>query len=246
MLGSVIRGTKSDTNRHHRHGIADRALVSSAGGVSPTRQKKYQSKFLDHFLELEAVKVHGGNQGRQALLIVDLQRGVIGSCVAQDETLERIRQLAAGARRGGVPVIWVRHHDEADLPSGSDGWHLVDDPTPQPGEPIVDKAYFDAFADTDLEARLKELGVERLLLCGVQTDACIRSTFYGGLYRGYPVTLISDGHTTEDMRQWGLTFAPEAAIAVLNQHASESALPGVSGTVATTAEVLGVLAELAR
>lgn len=182
-------------------------------------------------------------KGRQALLIVDLQRGVVGSCVGQEETLARIRQLAIGARRAGVPVIWVRHHDADGLPLESDGWQLVDDPAPQAGEPVVDKAYFDAFAGTDLEARLKELGVERLLLCGVQTDACIRSTFYGGLYHGYPVTLVSDAHTTEDMRQWGLPFAPEAAIAVLNQHASETVLPGVAGAVATTAEILDGLAE---
>lgn len=188
-----------------------------------------------------ASNVSDEKEGRPALLIVDLQRGVIGSCVASAETLERIGQLAAAARRAGVPVVWVRHQDKDNLPAGSDGWQLVDDPAPEPGEPIIDKAYFDAFAGTDLEARLRELGVGRVLLCGAQTDACIRSTFYGGLYHGYPVTLVSDAHTTEDMRQWGLPFAPEAAIAVLNQHASESVLPGVAGAVATTAELLDAL-----
>ena len=58
------------------------------------------------------------------------------------------------------------------------------------------------------------------------TDACIRCTIHGGLARGYDVTLVSDAHTTEDMRQWGSSIGPEEAIAYLNMVWSHTSAPG--------------------
>ena len=173
---------------------------------------------------------------RTALLVVDVQVDVMSSCIDADTTIANVATLVEQARSAGVPVIWVRHSAENELVRGTPGWEIVPQLQPAEGEPVVDKRYGDSFAETDLADRLDQVGADAFVLCGAQTDACIRSTFYGGIYRGYPVTLVTDAHTTEDMREFGVPYAPESSIAVLNTQADFTRLPGVSGSTTTTAE----------
>lgn len=173
---------------------------------------------------------------RPALLVVDVQVDVMATCIDAEQTIGNIASLVEGARAAGTPVIWVRHNADRELLKGTPGWEIVPELQPAEGEPIVDKRYGDSFAETDLAERLAEVGADSYLLCGAQTDACIRSTFYGGIYRGYPVTLVTDAHTTEDMREWGAGFSPEQSIAVLNLQAEHTTLPGLRGAVTTSAE----------
>ncbi|MEZ5094745.1 MAG: cysteine hydrolase family protein [Nocardioides sp.] len=179
------------------------------------------------------------NSPTTGLLVVDVQNDVMGSSVNRDQVIANIGSLVDRARERGVPVVWVRHHAERELQLGTPGWEIVPELTPADGEPIVDKAFSDSFAQTDLEDVLKAAGIGGLVLCGAQTDACVRNTFYGGLYRGYPMTLVADAHTTEDMQQWGVGYTPEQSIAVLNAQAAFTVLPDVRGAVTTTAEAFG-------
>ena len=95
------------------------------------------------------------------------------------------------------------------------------------------KIYGDSFEDTDLEARLAELGVGRLVVAGAQTDACIRSTLHGAFTRGYDVTLVGDAHTTEDHSEYGAP-SPEQVIAHTNLYWKYQTAPGrTAGTVST-------------
>jgi hypothetical protein len=55
--------------------------------------------------------------------------------------------------------------------------------------------------------------------------------------RGYDATLVSDAHTTEDLREWGFPVTPEESIAYTNSYWSWAAAPGRQGTVTPTAEV---------
>jgi nicotinamidase-related amidase len=171
-----------------------------------------------------------------ALLVVDVQNDVMDASIRRDETVANIATLVERARSSEVPVVWIRHHAEEELVLGTDGWQIVPELVPAEGEPIVEKTFGDSFAETELGEVLSAKDVDALVLCGAQTDACIRSTFYGALYRGFPVTLVSDAHTTEDMRQWGMEFSPEQSIAVLNAQAGFTRLPDVQGGVTTTAE----------
>jgi nicotinamidase-related amidase len=171
-----------------------------------------------------------------ALLVVDVQNDVMTSSINRDQVVATIASLVDRARASGVPVVWVRHHAEQELQEGTPGWEIVPELVPAADEPIVEKAFGDSFAETDLAGVLSARGVDSLVLCGAQTDACIRSTFYGALYRGYPVTLVSDAHTTEDMREWGMEFSPEQSIAVLNAQAAHTVLPDVRSTTVTAAE----------
>jgi nicotinamidase-related amidase len=137
-----------------------------------------------------------------ALLVVDVQRGVVEEAHERDAVVATIVGLVAKARRELVPVVWVQHSDE-ELVEGTDNWRIVAELTPDDAEPLVRKRYGDSFEGTTLETVLSGLSVGRLVVVGAQTDACIRSTLHGAFVRGYDTTLVSDAHTTEDQTAWG-------------------------------------------
>jgi nicotinamidase-related amidase len=170
-------------------------------------------------------------RSNSALLVVDVQNGVVAGAPRRDEVIANIKALVDRARCENVPVIWVQHSDD-DLEQGTEKWQYVPELVRDEGEPVVHKRYGDSFEATDLESLLAERGVGRLVVTGAQTDACIRSTLHGALVRGYDTTLVSDAHTTEDLTQWGAP-PPEQVIAHTNLYWSDQTAPGrTAGTVA--------------
>lgn len=176
------------------------------------------------------------NRPRTALLVIDVQNDVVGEAYERDRVVATIGGLVDRARAEAVPVVWVQHSDDG-LPQGTPGWEIVPELAPADGEARVHKRFGDSFEATDLEERLAEHGVGRLVVTGAQTDACIRSTLHGALVRGYDATLVSDGHTTEDMRRFGMPIGPEESIAYTNTYWGHTAAPGRTGTVTSAAEV---------
>jgi nicotinamidase-related amidase len=172
------------------------------------------------------------NRENSALLVVDVQRGVVAGAHERDAVVANIGSLVEKARRERVAVVWVQHSDE-QLASGSDDWQIVPELTPGDAEPLVAKRYGDCFEDTTLESVLSGLGVGRLVVVGAQTDACIRSTLHGALVRGYDATLVSDAHTTEDHTEWGAP-PPDQVIAHTNLYWTYQTAPGrTAGTIET-------------
>jgi len=172
------------------------------------------------------------NRPNTALLVVDVQNGVVNGAHEREAVVANIAGLVDKARSEQVPVVWVRHSDE-QLARGSDVWQIVAELTPGEDEPLVEKSYGDSFEDTTLETVLSGLGVGRLVVTGAQTDACIRSTLHGAFVRGYDATLVSDAHTTEDQTAWGAP-APEQVIAHTNLYWTYQTAPGrKAGTVET-------------
>lgn len=170
-----------------------------------------------------------------ALVVVDVQKGVVAEAHDRDAVVANISSLVERARASDVPVVWVQHADEY-LTEGSEAWEIVDELTPAGGEPVVHKNYGDSFDATDLEDLLAERGVGHLVVTGAQTDACIRSTLHGAVVRGYDATLVSDAHTTEDQSEWGAP-PPADVIAFTNLYWRHHAAPGRRGGTVTTAEV---------
>jgi nicotinamidase-related amidase len=165
-----------------------------------------------------------------ALLVIDVQNGVVAEAHNRDAVVANIAELVGKARREHVPVVWVQHSDEG-LARGSDEWRIVPELTPDPAEPLVEKNYGDSFEDTNLESLLAERGVGRLIVTGAQTDACIRSTLHGAFVRGYDTTLVKDAHTTEDQTRWGAP-PPDQVIAHTNLYWTYQEAPGrTAGTV---------------
>jgi nicotinamidase-related amidase len=178
------------------------------------------------------------NRRGTALLVVDVQRGVVAEAHERDAVVANLSRLVDAARRSDVPVVWVQHADE-HLVKGSDPWRIVPELDPGDAEPVIEKAYGDAFEATELESVLAERGVGQLLLAGAETDACIRSTLHGALVRGYDTTLVSDAHTTCDQSAWGAP-PPEQVIAHTNLYWSGQTAPGrTAGTVETAAVDFG-------
>jgi len=167
-----------------------------------------------------------------ALLVVDVQNGVVESAHDRDGVVANIARLVDKARHEQVPVVWVQHSDE-DLARGSDAWQIVPELKPDDAEPLIEKSYGDSFEATTLESALSELRAGRLVIVGAQTDACIRSTLHGAFVRGYDATLVSDAHTTEDHTQWGAP-PPDQVIAHTNLYWTYHSAPGrTAGTVKT-------------
>ena len=170
-----------------------------------------------------------------ALVVIDVQNGVVAEAVARDSVISNINTLVDKARSEGVPVVWVQHSGEG-LAKGSQEWEYVPELKRDDSEPLVHKTYGDSFEDTDLEAVLAKAGVGRLVVTGAQTDACIRSTIHGALVRGYDVTLVEDAHTTEDQTEWGAP-PPEQVIAHTNLYWNEQSAPGRKGGTVPTKDV---------
>jgi nicotinamidase-related amidase len=170
-----------------------------------------------------------------ALLVVDVQNGVVANAINRDAVIANISTLIGKARAAQVPVIWVQHSDD-ELPENSDGWRYVPELRRQESEALVHKRHGDSFEDTTLEAELAQREVGRLVVTGAQTDACIRSTIHGAFTRGYDTVLVSDAHTTEDYSQYGLPPA-DKVIAHTNMYWSWQSAPGRTASVVETAGV---------
>jgi nicotinamidase-related amidase len=172
------------------------------------------------------------NRPKTALLVVDVQNGVVEGAHGRDAVVANVGNLVEKARRENVPVVWVQHSDEG-LAKGSDEWRIVPELAPDEAEPLIEKNYPDSFEDTTLETVLSGLEVGRLVVVGAQTDECVRSTLHGAFVRGYDATLVKDAHTTEDQTEWGAP-PPDQVIAHTNLYWTHHRAPGrTAGTVET-------------
>lgn len=167
-----------------------------------------------------------------ALVVIDVQNGVVAGSPNRDEVVANVARLVDRARQQDVPVVWIQHSDD-DLLEGSPEWQYVPELTRADTEPLIAKNWGDSFEDTDLAEVLAEHKVGRLVVCGAQTDACIRSTLHGAVVRGYDAVLVSDAHTTEDLTEWGAPPSQDI-IAFTNLYWSGHRAPGRQGGTTTT------------
>lgn len=168
------------------------------------------------------------NPSRAALLAIDLQNeyrpGAAWPCVDYDGILARTAALMAGARAAGVPVIhvqaWVTPEERAGYAlqeetlapehrsaiAASEGAGICAEVAPAPGDLVHHKRWPSAFRETDLEARLRAMGVEELLITGVLTESCVTGTTFDAVYSGFRCWLVKDccGSMTETMHRTGM------------------------------------------
>ncbi|MBF9073738.1 isochorismatase family protein [Streptacidiphilus fuscans] len=170
-----------------------------------------------------------------ALLVIDVQNDVVAKAHERERVIANINTLVEKARTEDVPVVWVQHSGEG-LQRDTDPWQYVPELVRLDGEPLVHKSYGDSFEDTDLEARLAERGVGRVVVTGAQTDACVRSTLHGAMVRGYDVTLVGDAHTTQDLTAYGAP-PPSQVIAHTNLYWQYTSAPGRKGETVEAAKV---------
>jgi nicotinamidase-related amidase len=172
---------------------------------------------------------------RTALLVVDVQNGVVEGAHERDAVVANIAELVGRARRAGTDVVWVQHNSE-ELVAGEERWAVVPELDRREEEPLVQKRYGDSFEDTELERLLAERGVGSLVVVGAQTDACVRSTLHGALTRGYDALLVADAHTTEDLTAYGAP-PPAQVIAHTNLYWRLQSAPRRTAATLRTEEV---------
>ncbi|WP_407168156.1 isochorismatase family protein [Bradyrhizobium sp. ORS 111] len=142
-----------------------------------------------------------------ALIVVDLQNGLLGSSFIHPiaEVVARASALAAAFRRRGLPVALVNvdgsapgRTERAPRHSGPlpDGWtDLLPELDRQASDIVVTKRTWGAFASTDLERRLKERGVTQVVITGVATGTGVEATARQAYEAGFNVTLAADAMT---------------------------------------------------
>lgn len=138
--------------------------------------------------------------GDTALLVVDMQLGNVASAYRKDEVVALVEGLIAAARAAATPVIFVQHEEEAwpSMRRGGADWQFVPSLTPDTGELVIHKRASDAFYDTPLREELTARGVRHLVVAGVMSELCIDATCRRASSEGFAVTLVADGHTTEE------------------------------------------------
>ncbi len=142
-----------------------------------------------------------------ALIVIDLQEGIVGGKFVHpiDEIVERTCALIDVFRARRLPVVLVNVAGRAPGctergPRGSlsfaEGWtNLLPQLNQQPGDLIVTKHSWGAFATTDLESKLKARGVTQVVLAGVATSGGVEATARQTYEHGFNVTLALDAMT---------------------------------------------------
>jgi len=110
-----------------------------------------------------------------ALIVIDMQTALINAHPYNEAAvIENIVKLLHLSRERQIPIIYVRHDGGSgdELESGSDGWQILKEIAPEPGDKIIDKKYNSIFRKTELREYLEKSGKKNLILCGMQTEYC--------------------------------------------------------------------------
>lgn len=137
----------------------------------------------------------------KALLIIDMQKGSFTTatpCFKTDEVVQQINQLSAQFREFGNPVIYIQHDGSKHncyVPNTSE-WEILSELNVETSDLIIAKTANDSFYRTKLEDKLKEFGVNELVITGCATDFCVESTIQSALVRDFDIIVVEDAHTT--------------------------------------------------
>ncbi|TDP94805.1 cysteine hydrolase family protein [Labedaea rhizosphaerae] len=149
----------------------------------------------------------------EALIIGDVQVGIVGFIPAAEGVLPPLAAAVAAARAKGVPVIYVRvalRADRAEVPARNpvatwmfEQGDLLQESSPQtavhpaiapqPGEPVLTKRRGSAFHGTDLDGILRARGITGVTLAGIATSGVVLATVIDAVERDYAITVLRDG-----------------------------------------------------
>jgi ureidoacrylate peracid hydrolase len=151
-----------------------------------------------------------------------------------------IQQLVDAAHAAGTTVVWLRdeHADESDTEfrkriihclKGSWGTQIVDSLRPGPNDIVLPKSTYSGFFRTPLHELLQQRGIKTLLITGVVTNICVRSTSHDAFFLGYDVLVpeqcvsaTSDREQASSLYDIGRNFGAITTLdAVLAQFAQQ-------------------------
>ncbi|HET9714784.1 MAG TPA: cysteine hydrolase family protein [Pseudolabrys sp.] len=155
-------------------------------------------------LQMAGVKQAPANLSDAAVVIIDAQNEYVSGrlpLAGVNTALARLADLLAAARAAGAPII---HVAQRGRPGGlfdpeSPNFQFAAQAAPHSGEPVVEKPLPNAFAKTDLDAKLQAIGKKTLVIAGFMTHMCVSATIRSALDHGYHVTVASDAVATRDL-----------------------------------------------
>ena len=139
-----------------------------------------------------------------ALIMVDCQntyrRGIM-QLTNVEPAIEEAQKLLQMARDLKVPIIHIQHDAGVGTPYDvtAEIGAISDEVAPKNGEAVVTKNYPNAFIATPLEAQLKALGIENIVLAGFMTHMCINSTARGAFNLGFKPTVVASACATRSL-----------------------------------------------
>jgi nicotinamidase-related amidase len=181
---------------------------------------------------------------RAALVMWDMQNGLAGRAPRVGTIRDNALKLLDAAERHGLPVIWSRHllpplhlttgpfllflmkkqkvdHPDKLVPNmqpGMEDTNFIDGLTPRPHHIVLEKSQPSLFVDTPLDLRLKTLGVDTLIICGVATDIGIEFTCRHAAALGYFTVVVEDasGAYSDEAHERSLAFLRNWITPVVN------------------------------
>jgi len=138
---------------------------------------------------------------KTALLIIDVQSGLIKSGIYNSENLiKNLKLLKVKAEKNSIETIYVIHDDGkgSELEYGTPSWEIYEEIKPYSGEKIFNKKYNSAFKETGLKEYLNGKGVERLVISGLQAEYCINFSLIAALEYGYEIIIPVESISTCD------------------------------------------------
>lgn len=183
---------------------------------------------------------------RIALLPIDFQQGFrdpVWGARNNPQAEANALRLFAAFRAAGLPIFHVRHLSRSPgSPLTGPGAAFLPGFEPAAGEALFEKTVNAAFIGTDLEARLREAGIGRLVICGLTTPHCVSTSTRMAANLGFAVTLAADAcaafTANADTR-----FDDGPAYSAEEIH--RAALAQLHGEFATVAPVASIIAGLA-
>ncbi|NUS07447.1 MAG: cysteine hydrolase [Nonomuraea sp.] len=160
------------------------------------------------------------NPRTTALLVLDYQQGILASLPDPEALVSRVAGAVAEMRAHGAAVAYVRvgftEADWAAIPQANETFSFLgrqrllhhEDPAtrihhrlaPEPGDIVVRKTRVGALSTTDLDRRLRERGIDTLVVAGVTTSGVVLSTVTDAADRDYRLHVLSDGVADPDPR----------------------------------------------
>jgi nicotinamidase-related amidase len=143
-----------------------------------------------------------------ALVLIDCQMEYVDGALpltGVDAALEEVARLLNRFRSAGAPVVHVVHRGNPGGlfdPEGPSG-QVAARAAARDGETVVEKTLPNSFAGTTLDATLRGLDRQKLIVAGFMTHMCVSSTVRAGLDLGYASTVAANAAATRDLPQTG-------------------------------------------
>ncbi len=161
-------------------------------------------------------------QKKTALIVIDLQNAIVGMNPVPHtaaQVVENSKKLADAFRGQGAPVVYVRvdlndfmhlpvdkPHNLGDKPMPAEASEIAPSAGFLPGDILVTKRHWGAFAGTDLEQQLKSRGIDSVVLTGISTNAGVESTARQGTGLGFAFVLVEDACSSQNAEHHRFAF----------------------------------------